>query len=110
MRFPLACTLTPGAAHDRVDEWRQFFARSVVAMERTSAHDLRFQLDGSTSAVRDAADLAQREKACCSFFEFSIESEAAGWWLVVRVPPDAAPVLAEFAALAPDPRRASVER
>jgi hypothetical protein len=109
MRIPIACTLTAEAAHDRLDEWRQFFTRSVTAMERTSARNVRFQLSESTSARRDAADLAQREKACCSFFEFSLELEASGWWLVVRVPPDAAPVLAEFASLVPDSLRASVE-
>lgn len=110
MRIPIACTLTAEAAHDRLDEWRQFFTRSVTAMERTSAHTVRFQLGGSTSAVGDAADLAQRENACCAFFEFSLELEAARWWLVVRVSPDAAPLLAEFASLVPDSLRASVER
>jgi hypothetical protein len=79
-------------------------------MESTSAHIVGFQLGESTGAVSEAADLAQREKACCSFFEFSLELEATGWWLVVRVPPEAAPVLAEFASLVPDALRAPTER
>jgi hypothetical protein len=79
-------------------------------MERTSAHQFRFLLGASTVAVRDAADLAQREKACCSFFEFSIELDVASWWLVIRVPPEAAPVLADFAALLPASLRARSER
>jgi hypothetical protein len=103
VQIPIACTLTSEAALDRVDVWRQFFARSVTALERTSAQEFRFRLGASTQAVSDAVDLAQREKACCPFFEFSIQVEATSCWLVVRVPPEASVVLADFAGLAPRP-------
>jgi hypothetical protein len=45
--------------------------------------------------------LAQREKACCQFFDFTFEVEADSIALVIEVPGDAAPVLDEFAALSP---------
>jgi hypothetical protein len=37
--------------------------------------------------------LAQREKACCPFFEFSLDIGAESLCLRLRVPDDAAPVL-----------------
>ena len=49
-----------------------------------------------------AVDLAQREKACCDFFEFSIGIEADALWLSVRVPAEASLVLDDFARLLPD--------
>jgi hypothetical protein len=99
VRIPIACTLTASAAHDRVDEWRVFFARSVTAVERTGEQAVRFRL--GPSAVGDAVELAQREKACCAFFEFAIQVEANACWLVVRVPAEASALLADFAGLVP---------
>jgi hypothetical protein len=110
VHIPIACTLTSEAAHDRVDEWRQFFARSVTAAASTSRHESRFRLDGSPQALHDAVDLAQRETACCTFFEFSIQVEAEARWLVVRVPLDASAVLADFVGLLPHRLRVPSER
>jgi hypothetical protein len=101
VRIPIACTLTAEAAHDRVDEWRQFFARRVTATESTDQQEFRFRLEASTQALCDAVDLAQREKACCTFFEFSIQVETKACWLVVRVPLEASAVLADFVGLVP---------
>jgi hypothetical protein len=60
--------------------------------------------------VSDAVDLAQREKACCPFFEFAIHVDATTCWLVVRVPPEASAVLADLAGLVPRPLRVPAER
>jgi hypothetical protein len=100
VRIPIACTLTSTAAHDRVDEWRQFFARSVVTMEKESEQEYRFRL-GASAPVSEAVELAQREKSCCPFFDFSIHVEATACWLVVRVPAEASAVLADFSDLVP---------
>jgi hypothetical protein len=60
----------------------------------------------SSSTLRPEADiasiaaLAQREKACCPFFSFTIEISAERLSLVVEVPDDAIEVLDE---LDPDP-------
>ena len=103
MRIPIACTLTSESAAARVEEWRQFLAHSTGAAEQAGALALRVQLDGSPEALEAAVDLARREKACCAFFEFSIEVEADASWLSVKVPPDAADTLADFASLLPRP-------
>jgi hypothetical protein len=103
MRIPIACTLTSESAGARLEEWRQFLARWTGAAEHASALALRVQLNGSPEALEGAVDLARREKACCAFFEFSIEVEADASWLSVKVPPDAADVLADFVSLLPRP-------
>jgi hypothetical protein len=97
---PIACSLTAVAADDRIDEWRRFLAASIDAADRTSPQQLRMQLV-STTVLADAVDLAQREKACCDFFEFSIGIEADALWLSVRVPAEASLVLDDFARLLP---------
>jgi hypothetical protein len=103
MRIPIACTLTPESAAARLEEWRHFLAHSTVAMDKTDDVQLRVQLDGSARTIEAAVDLARREKACCGFFEFSIEVEADACWLSIKVPPDAARTLEDFASLLPAP-------
>jgi hypothetical protein len=61
------------------------------------------RLNNSTQTLEAAVDLARREKACCAFFEFSIEVEADASWLSVKVPPDAADTLEDFVSLLPRP-------
>jgi hypothetical protein len=93
--------LTASAADDRIDEWRRFLAASVDAAERTNPQQLRMHLT-STTVVAAAVDLAQREKACCEFFEFAIGIEADALWLSVRVPAEASMILDDFARLLPN--------
>jgi len=56
----------------------------------------------STTDLAAAVDLAQREKACCDFFEFAIVIESDALWLSVRVPAEASRVLDDFARLLPN--------
>jgi hypothetical protein len=101
VRVPLACSLTAAAADDRIDEWRRFLAASVDAAERTNPQQLRMHLT-STTVVAAAVDLAQREKACCDFFEFEIDIESDALWLSVLVPAEASMILDDFARLLPN--------
>ncbi len=101
MRVPIACTLTVESAADRIEEWRTFFGTWIDAAERTKDRELRLRLDGSEKALVIAADLAQREKACCGFFDFCIEVQSDERWLLVRVPDEAAGVLTDIVALLP---------
>jgi hypothetical protein len=103
MEIPIVCTLTPGLAAARLEEWRYFLAHSTGAVEKAGDLELRVKLDGSPSTLEAAAGLARREKACCGFFEFAIEVEADSFWLSVRVPPDAADTLEGFMSLLPAP-------
>jgi hypothetical protein len=97
---PIACSLSVDGARERVEEWRGFFARSVDSVERLADERFRFRLVPEPGALTDAVDLAQREKACCPFFDFSIEVGPDRCWLAVGVPTEATAVLAGFAALA----------
>ena len=98
---PVACSLTPGEAGDRVEEWRQFVNCQVVAVER-GQRVIRLQLENSTDAVLAAADLARREKACCPFFDFRLVLLPEAVWLVVEAPEEAAALLNGLAGLRRD--------
>jgi hypothetical protein len=103
MQIPVACTLTLESAAARLEEWRYFLAHSTGAVQKSGDLQLRVQLDGSAGVIEAAVDLARREKACCGFFEFSIEVESDACWLSIKVPPDAAGTLEDFASLLPVP-------
>ena len=96
--IPVACTLDAESVAVRTDEWRQFVASSVVAVE---THDttLRLVLDDSESALVAAASLGAREKACCAFFDVDIEILPKQRTLRFSVPVGAEEALATFLEL-----------
>jgi hypothetical protein len=94
--IPVACTLTASDLPDRIDEWRSFARQWVLARE-TDPTSARFLLAPGDEALVAAASLAQREKECCAFFEFSISIEAQDRWLSVSVPSGAEATLTGFA-------------
>jgi hypothetical protein len=74
---PVVCDMT-GATDtlaERMDEYRRLFARALLGRSRTpDAIMFRFRADpGVEDWVRD---LARREKACCAFFEFTVDADA----------------------------------
>ena len=101
MQIPVACTLGAEESARRVGEWRRFFRDSITAADTVGPEVLRLRLEPSADTLLAAVDLARREKSCCRFFEFSIDVQEDGCWLVVGVPPDAAAVLADFSLLFP---------
>jgi hypothetical protein len=100
VQIPIACSLTPSDAEDRIDEWRRFLAGSVSAVARNGAV-MQLELVPAQQALLQAVDLARREKACCGFFTFSIDVEPDASTLCIGVPADAIAVLDEFARLLP---------
>jgi hypothetical protein len=56
-------------------------------------HSARLRLEDGSDALLAATDLARREKACCSFFDFRLEILAEAIWLEVEAPPGAAAIL-----------------
>ena len=96
MRIPIACTLDDGSAHDQVEEWRQLLAGSVAVVERPSPVELHLVLRPDLAGLTDVVRLAQREKACCAFFDFALRIEPAAVRLVVSVPAEASALLDEF--------------
>jgi hypothetical protein len=99
VHIPIACTLTADDAGRRVDEWRDFLATSTTASERSSHQQLRVQLAPGPGVLERAVDLAQREKACCAFFDFSIDVTARQRWLRISVPAEASSTLDDLASL-----------
>jgi MerR family transcriptional regulator, copper efflux regulator len=88
---PIACQLDVAAARAQVGEWQELLADDAVTTERGSPNELSVHFGASRLAT--VVDLAQREKACCPFFEFSIGIEADALVLFVAVPTEAAAVL-----------------
>ena len=95
---PIACTLDAKSLAARTDEWHQFVASSVVAVESDDT-TLRLVLDASESALVVAASLGAREKACCAFFDVDIELHPDRRTLRLSVPTGAEDALATFVAL-----------
>lgn len=94
MDQPLACRLDAASARDQLGEWRKLLADGGTTNERLTPHELFVHLDRSVLA--DVVDLAQREKACCPFFDFSLRIDADALVLRVAVPPEASVVLDRF--------------
>jgi hypothetical protein len=95
---PIACNLTESAAGSQLEEWRTLLAASVDAVDRVSSTELVLRLGDDPAGLMAIIRLAQREKACCAFFEFALRIEADSVALQVSVPEDATSMLDDFAA------------
>jgi hypothetical protein len=101
MDQPIACSLDNSAAASQLDEWRRLLAALVTSVERPDAAALRMGLRPDPDGVAALTALAQREAACCPFFRFAIEIDVNGFAFTIATPLDAAPILDQFAQLAP---------
>lgn len=99
MDVPIACSLSDADARAQLAHWGTVLAASVTSADRVSPAELTFRLRPDLAGVDDLLRLAQRERACCPFFEVTLRIEAAGITLAVAVPADAAPILDTFAQL-----------
>ncbi|MGI8754942.1 MAG: MerR family transcriptional regulator [Acidimicrobiales bacterium] len=93
---PIACTLTAGAAVDRVGDWNQFLAEQSGAPVRqvgdaTGSVTVRFPPD--PRLTRRAAELASAEQACCAFIAFTLRIDRTGTELPATTPLDGLPVI-----------------
>lgn len=91
VKVPIACNLGAEAAGRQLDEWRELLAQ--FPSSRLSPTQLAVRLAGSPPALAHLIALAQREKACCPFFDFSFQVEADVVVLGVSVPDDATSIL-----------------
>jgi hypothetical protein len=85
---------------DRLNEWRSVFSTMVEKVDRQE-NRATLTLAPGREALLTVADLAEREKACCSFFEFSIEFDGLDRRLDVKVPADAHQMLTDLLSLLP---------
>ena len=95
---PIACSLDAGTLAERIDEWRELVASSVVDVE-ADATSVRLELHDSEAALVAAASLGQREMQCCGFFAVAIELGSDRRTLTLRVPDGAEQAMATFVAL-----------
>jgi hypothetical protein len=95
---PIACSLDAASSADRVEEWRALVAASVIEV-RSEPATVHLVLESSATALVAAADLAQREKQCCPFFDVAIDIGAERRTLSLRVPDGAEEAMATFVAM-----------
>jgi hypothetical protein len=79
---PIMCDMT-GAADttgERMAEYRRLFTQSLLGRDRTGA-GIRFRFRADQGMEDWVRDLADREKACCAFFSFTVTASAGEvWW------------------------------
>jgi hypothetical protein len=101
MRIPIACSLTDTDAAAQLDEWKSVLAAFTVTRRRLSPTELWLGLGDDLAQVEAVVRLAQREKACCPFFDFTLRIEADAVALTIAAPLEAASLLDQFAAPGP---------
>jgi hypothetical protein len=72
----------------------------VVGIERAAPKRLRPTLRDDRDGIAALIGLAQAEKGCCPFFDFTLHIDSETVALVVGVPTDAHAALDDFARLA----------
>lgn len=86
---PDACTLPTAEQPLRLAEWDALFATDVSGVtdvQQTAADTVRLTLRPDAAVAARAADLAARETACCSFFEFTLTATGGHLTLQIRTP------------------------
>ncbi|HEV3132423.1 MAG TPA: hypothetical protein VGY51_10715 [Acidimicrobiales bacterium] len=98
MRIPVACNLDDQAAVTQLEEWRALLSGPTVTRQRVSPTELALGLAEGPAQWETVVRLAQREKACCPFFDFTLRIGAEALILTISVPEEAAALLDQFAA------------
>lgn len=101
MRIPVACNLDDQAAIAQLEEWRALVVGPTVTRQRVSPTELALGLVEGPAQLETVVRLAQREKACCPFFDFTLRIGTDALVLTISVPEEAATLLDQFAALQP---------
>lgn len=96
---PDACTLPTAARPLRLAEFDALFASALRGQERLDPRHLRMTLAGEQGLEATVRDLAARETACCSFFDFTITATSDPAGTGERVTVDIAVPAAQTAVL-----------
>jgi hypothetical protein len=73
---PVVCDMT-GATDtlaERMDEYRRLFTQSLLSRSRTPDR-ITFRFRAGPGVEDWVRDLARREKACCAFFDFTVDAD-----------------------------------
>jgi hypothetical protein len=103
MGIPLACRLEEAEARRQGDAWRALLDQHAVGTKRVSPTEVAIHLGDDPDGLAAVVGLAQREKACCPFFDFGLEIEADRVTLHVSAPEEAASLLDLFVPPPPGP-------
>jgi hypothetical protein len=79
---PVACDMThaPDTPAERRAEYQRLFAAHLAGRDRIST-GIRFRFRADPGLEAWVRDLADREKACCAFFDFTVTAVAQEiWW------------------------------
>jgi hypothetical protein len=96
--LPVACSLTGSDFEERARRWRVLAERALVDSKR-SGEGVRLSFEPVDGVEAELRELVALEGECCPFLRMGIEEDGR-LTLVVSGPPDAAPILDAFAALA----------
>jgi hypothetical protein len=97
---PIACTLGTDDFKERASWIRDLARRSL---RKAQGGPLMLDLTYAPDAAADVRELVAKERACCSFLDFDLRQDAAGVYLLITAPPEAADVAdLLFAHFAPD--------
>jgi hypothetical protein len=108
---PIGCDMSaaPDTAVERVAEYQRLFARALVGRERT-ADGIVFRLSAEDGIEAWVGDLADREKACCAFFTFTVTTVGAQvHWAASVVDDDIARAVLDELYSLPDTAGAGVD-
>mgnify|MGYP006910132632 FL=1 len=83
---PEACTLPTAQQPLRLAEFDALFTADVTDVQQPSADTAILTLRPDPTVAGRAADLAVRETACCSFFEFTLTATGGHLTLQIRTP------------------------
>ena len=100
MKIPIACTLTPTEAPDRIVAWRAALAKAHTRESTAEGFRLRFAVDAAIAA--ELGDLAAREVECCAFFTFTLAISAGELLLDVAAPVETHAMIGELFGPAAD--------
>jgi hypothetical protein len=92
---PASCSLAPGEAADRAGEFRALAERALESRElRDGTLVLSFR--AATGVLEAVEDLARRERECCSFLDFGVESSGNSVTLTIGAQPGDRAALGAF--------------
>lgn len=86
----MACSLEPGLAGGRIDDWRALVEQAADREAPPDGIRLRFSRDVDVAAP---SRLAADEQTCCGFFTFIIGIHADSMTLDASGPAEAQPVI-----------------
>jgi len=89
-----ACTLPTAERPLRRAEFDALFRETLAQAQRISPGHLRLILAGADDLEPRVRDLTAREQECCSFFTFTVATDAPGRLVLdIEVPPGRTAVL-----------------